>query len=76
MMATQKEMKKNEFLSDFIKLCKKHNMILDSAHPLYIVEPCNLIKSENFGGFIKFVISNINYIGDGYAYIRRQWGIK
>lgn len=74
-MATQKEMRKNEFLADFANLCEKHNMVLDSAHPLYIVEPVNLIEDEKFGKFIKFVISNIEYIGDGYAYIRRQWGI-
>lgn len=75
-MATQKEMRKNEFLSDFANLCEKHNLVLDSAHPLYIVEPINLMEPENFNGFIKFVVSNINWIGDGYAYIRRQWGIK
>jgi hypothetical protein len=74
-MATQKEMKKNEFLEDYAKLCEKHNMVLDSAHPLYIVIPKNLAKPKKFSGFVEFVISNIKYIGDGYAYIRRQWGI-
>lgn len=74
-MATNKEMQKNDFLAEFEVLCKKHKMVLDSAHPLYIVIPKNLIEPANFDGFVDFVISNIDYIGDGYAYVRRQWGI-
>ncbi len=72
-MATQKEMKKNDFLNDYLNLCEKHQMVLDSAHPLYIVKSNNLNKPGHFGAFVKFVVSNIDYIGDGYAYIRRQW---
>lgn len=74
-MATLKEMRKNTFLSELELLYKKHEMVLDSAHPLYIVESKNLKEPRKFDNFLKFVISNIKYIGDGYDYIRRQWGI-
>ena len=74
-MATQKEMKKNDFIADYARVCRKHNMVLDSTWPLYIVERKNLAKPKTFHSFIKFVVSNITYIGDGYAYIRKQWGI-
>lgn len=75
-MATQKVMRRNEFLAEYTKLCEKHGMVLDAAHPLYIVVPKNLCKPRKFNAFIEFITSNTTYIGDGYAYIRRQWGIR
>lgn len=74
-MATQKEMKKNGFLSEYAELCKKHRMVLDSAHPLYIVIPNNMLEPKKFDDFVEFITSKITYIRDGYDYLRRQWGI-